>query len=95
MQAHNLTFPSWLPWSGTGTGRGYDTYRARSAYTSGLTTNYTFSERDNFGDDPAKLEWIKKIGEEYLSLRRYFDGDFYPLTSPNDKPDSCPPTLFA
>ena len=80
-QCHAQTFPLWLPYSGTSTGRLYDTYHARSCYSPALTTNYTFSERDSFGDDPAKLKWLRETLREFLALRSYFDGDFYPLTS--------------
>lgn len=86
-QSHNISYSSWLPYSGTGTGRGYDTYRFRSAYAGGLTTNYTFSERDAFGDDPEKLAWLKKLGEEYLRVRPYFYGDVYPLTVQSERKD--------
>ncbi len=80
-QCHALTFPLWLPYSGTGTGRVWnDTYRFRSCYAPALTTNYTFSERDAFGDDEDKLDWLRRAGEEYLCVKPYLDGDFYPLT---------------
>ena len=80
-QCHALTFPMWLPYSGTGAGRQYDTYRIRSCYSSCLTVNYAFSQRDKFGDSPEKLGWITKMLGEYLKVRPYLDGDFYPLTS--------------
>ncbi|MBR5379625.1 MAG: alpha-galactosidase [Clostridia bacterium] len=80
-QCHALTFPMWLPYSGTGAGRRCDTYLARSCYSPALTTNYTFSERDAFGDDESKLKWIKRMLLEYRKVRPYLDGDFYPLTS--------------
>jgi hypothetical protein len=57
-----------------------DTYRFRSCYAPALTTNYTFSERDAFGDDEDKLDWLRRAGEEYLCVKPYLDGDFYPLT---------------
>ncbi|MBR4428633.1 MAG: alpha-galactosidase [Clostridia bacterium] len=79
-QCHSLTFPVWLPYSGTGAGRAYDTYRARSCYSSCLTVNYAFSQRDAFGDNPAKLDWIKHMCGEFLRVRPYLEGDFYPLT---------------
>ena len=80
-QCHALTFPMWLPYSGTGAGRQYDTYRIRSCYSSCLTVNYAYSQRDTFGDSWEKLDWIKKMLGEYLKVRPYLDGDFYPLTS--------------
>ena len=80
-QCHSLTFPLWLPWSGTGAGRIWpDTYRFRSCYAPALTANYAYSERDSFGGDPEKLEWYECMSEEYLRVRPYMDGDFYPLT---------------
>ena len=87
-QCHALTFPMWMPWSGTGTGRIYDTYHARSCYSPALTTNYTFSERDPFGDDENKLAWLRNMLREYLRVRPYLDGDFYPLTSLNVHDDA-------
>ena len=86
-QCHNQTFNLWMPYSGTGTGRNYDEYRVRSAYAAALTTNYSFSERENFCDTEEKVEFIKKYGNEYLKVRPYFSEDFYPLTEVSDKLD--------
>lgn len=86
-QCHHLSFNTWIPYSGTGSGRSYDTYRIRSSYSPALTTNYTFSERESFGDDPEKMAWLKKQLEEYLKVRPYMSEDFYPLTQVNDRTD--------
>ena len=86
-QCHNQTFPLWIPFSGTGAGRSYDSYRLRSSYAASLSTNYTFSERETFGDDPEKIEFIRKHAEEYLKIRPYLAADFYPLTSLSTAPD--------
>lgn len=86
-QCHNLTFNNWMPFSGTGSGRLYDTYRIRSAYSPALTTNYTFSERDSFGDDPERITWLKERLEEYLKVRPFMSEDFYPLTEVSDRTD--------
>ncbi len=81
-QTHNMTYGTWLPYSGSGTGREWgDVYRIRSSYSASMTTNYTFSERTEFGKDEKQLEWINKYGEEYLKVRPYFSCDFYPLTA--------------
>lgn len=87
-QCHNLTFNTWMPFSGTGAGRLYDTYRIRSAYSPALTTNYTYSERESFGDDPEKIVWLKKQLEEYLTVRPFMSEDFYPLTQVSDRTDA-------
>lgn len=80
-QHHNMNFSTWLPYSGTGSGREWgDVYRIRSAYAAGLTTNYTFSARTEFGNDPEQLEWIRKYLLEYQQARPFFSEDFYPLT---------------
>ncbi len=85
--SHHLSFNSWMPYSGTGTGRAYDEYRVRCSYDSAMTTNYSFSEKEAFCDTPEKVEFIRKYGCEYLMLRPYFSEDFYPLTEITDKSD--------
>ena len=86
IQCHHMSFGQWMPYSGTGSGRIYDTYRIRSCYDTAMTTNFSFSERNSFGDDPEKMQWLKSLLQEYLRVRPYFNGDIYPLTkiSPND-----------
>lgn len=80
-QNHMLAFARWLPHSGTGTGRVWmDDYAFRSAYSASMTTNYTFSQRDAFGDDPERMAWLKRMCDEYVRVRPYFGCDFYPLT---------------
>ncbi len=79
-QAHNMQFNTWIPYSGTGSGRDWgDVYRIRSAYAGSLTTNYAYSQSQSFGS-PEQINWLKKFLKEYLSVREYFYGDFYPLT---------------
>ena len=79
-QAHALSYGSWMPYSGTGVGRKlFDTYVFRSAYAPALTTNYTFSEKDRFGDDPNAIEWIRRMSEEYLRVRPYLVHDIYQI----------------
>jgi hypothetical protein len=77
-----------MPYSGTGGGRPYDTYRMRSAYSPALATNYTFSQRDTFGDDPEKMAWLKDRLHEYLKVRPLMEEDFYPLTQVTDCTDA-------
>lgn len=86
-QIHHMTFNTWIPYSGTSSGRIYDTYQIRSAYTNAMTTNYTFSETDSFGDDPDKMKWLKKHLNEYLKVRPYFTEDLYYLTEPSERTD--------
>ncbi len=79
-QSHNMQFSTWMTYSGTGSGREWgDVYRIRSAYAGSLTTNYTFSEAEKFGSQ-EQVEWLKTYLNEYLSIRKYFYCDFYPLT---------------
>ncbi len=79
-QSHNMQFSQWMPYSGTGTGRDWrDDYRIRSAYAGAMTTNYTFSEKDEFGS-PEQIKSLNKYLNEYLKIREYFYADFYPLT---------------
>lgn len=87
-QCHHMTYNTWIPYSGTGTGREYDEYRIRSSYDSSMTTNYSFSERESFCDTKDKIDFIKKYTEEYLKVRPYFSEDFYPLTEFSDKLDT-------
>lgn len=86
-QCHHLSYNLWLPYSGTGAGRDYDTYRIRSAYSSGLATNYGYSEHSNFGDNTDNLNWIKARLNEFYRLRSIMEGDFYPLTKVSDRTD--------
>ncbi len=86
-QCHTLSFNNWMPYSGTGCGRIYDLYRIRSSYGASLATNFTFAEDESFGDDPEKMEFLRKTYAEYLKARPYFSEDFYPLTEVSDKTD--------
>lgn len=87
-QMHSAQFGQWMPHSGTGTGRAYDLYRFRSCYAPAMTTNYTFSERDAFGDDPEKIQWLRERGEEYRRVRPYLSCDMYPLLAPTYRDDA-------
>ena len=70
-QCHHMTFNTWMPYSGTSPGREYDEYRIRSTYDSSMTTNFSFSERDNFCDTKEKIDFIKKYTEEYFELHHF------------------------
>lgn len=87
-QCHALNFNTWLPYSGTGTGRLYDLYRVRSAYGASLATGFSSSEREEFADTPEKIEFIKHFCEEYKKVRPYYSEDFYPLTKFSDQLDT-------
>lgn len=86
-QQHAVQYGQWMPYSGTGTGRPYDTYRFRSSYAPALSTNYTFSERDSFGEDPEKICWLRNMAKEYLRVRPYLSCDLYALTQTGDASD--------
>lgn len=88
IQSHNLSFNTWMPLSGTGTGQIYDTYRIRSSYSPALAFIYTSCARDPFGEDPRKMDWLKKRVDEYLKVRPYMSEDFYPLSQVNDCTDT-------
>lgn len=83
-QAHMLNFNTWIPYSGTGSGRGvFDKYRYRSSYGAALATNCTYSQNDNYQKNSPEINWYSDICKEYLSVRDYFTEDFYPLTKPS------------
>ena len=81
-QLNTVNFSNWLPYTGSGCGRVYDTYLCRSSYSSGMGSNFGFSKHDVFYDDPEKLVWIKERIAELLSIRKFFEGDMYMLTPP-------------
>ena len=91
-QAHNAAYGSWMPYSGTGVGRMWlDTYRFRSGYAPAFTTNFVFSENNDFETDPALLSWLEKMCTEYLRVKPYLSEDVYPLTGEG----SANPTMWS
>lgn len=80
-QAHMINYSLWMPYSGTGSGRSYDEYSLRSAYATGMRLCHTFSSSDPFGENEEDIKLLQKSCNEYLSIRKYFDGDIYALTS--------------
>ena len=88
-QAHALSHSAWMPYSGTSTGRvWFDTYCFRSSYSPALTTNFTFSEKNAFGDDAEAMAWLGRMCDEYLRVRPYLVEDVYPLTTPTAAKDA-------
>ena len=79
-QCHHMSYNVWIPYSGTGTGRGYDEYRVRSAYDASMGINHSYSAKEEFCDTKEKIDFLKKYMEEYLRVRPYFSADYYPLT---------------
>ena len=81
-QLNTVNFSNWLPYTGSGCGRVYDTYLCRSSYSAGMGSNFGFSKHDRFDDDPEKLVWLNERIRELLRIRRFFAGDMYMLTPP-------------
>ncbi len=88
-QCHTYGLMPWIPLSATSQDREGDDYEFRSSMCSALCINWAHS-----GDGPsAKLPasfpfaWAKATLDQYLELREYFYGDFYPLTGYSQAPD--------
>jgi alpha-galactosidase len=93
-QAHHICFNSWMPYSGTGSGRVYDEMNPRSTYDSAFNMGYFFSMKEDDEILRQNIGFIKKYSEEYLALRPYFSEDFYPLTEVSSSPDAWAASQF-
>lgn len=88
-QNHAMNYGSWLPYSGTGTGRcWFDTYRFRSAYAPIFATGLFYSIEGKIDRDEKSLKWLWKMVKEFLRVRPYLYKDIYPLTSPSGYTDT-------
>jgi alpha-galactosidase len=77
-QSHNIGISRFVPYTGCGMGR-YpdDKYRFRSAHSAGPWTD--FLGYDAYKDDIYDIPKLKKLIEEYKSVRDYYSLDFYPI----------------
>jgi alpha-galactosidase len=82
-QSHSFGLLAWVPLSATSQDREGDDYDFRSGMCSALCVNWFHS-----GDGPqqkipadAPWKWGKRILDQYLTLRHFYYGDYYPLTS--------------
>jgi len=81
-QCHSYGLLAWVPLSAISQDREGDTYEFRSSMCSGLCVNWFHS-----GDGPQQkfpadfpFAWGKQILDQYLKLRLFYYGDYYPLT---------------
>ena len=79
-----------MPLSSTSQDREGDTYEFRSGISSSLCINWAHS-----GDGPCPrlpadfpFEWARKVLGQYLAIRDFFLGDYYPLTGYTRAPDA-------
>ena len=89
-QCHTDGLMPWVPLSATSQDREGDDYEFRSSMCSALCINWAHS-----GDGPCEklpdnfpFAWAKQVLTQYLELRPYFYGDFYPLTGYSQATDA-------
>jgi alpha-galactosidase len=82
-QCHTYGLLTWVPLSATSQDRARDDYEFRSSMCSALCLNWWVA-----GDVPAEripddfpFDWAKATLAQYLKLRPFYYGDYYPLTS--------------
>ncbi len=78
MQCQTYGLSLWVPWSGTCSAR-VDSYSMRSGYGPAICINWHVyvDKIDSTGFD---FDSARKLLNEYLSVRPYYNGDYYPLT---------------
>ncbi len=88
-QCHTYGLLSWVPLNATSQDRATDDYEFRSSMSSALCLNWWVS-----GDAPAEripadfpFAWAKSTLDQYLKLREFYYGDYYPLTSYSQSAD--------
>ena len=89
-QCHTWGLLPWVPLSATSQDRAGDDYEFRSSMCSSLCLNWWVS-----GDAPAEkipanfpFAWARATLEQYLSIRSFYYGDYYPLTPYSQAPES-------
>ncbi len=89
-QCHTYGLLPWVPLSSTSQDREGDTYEFRSSMCSALCVNWAHS-----GDGPCPplpdnfpFAWAKATLDQYLTLRPFYYGDYYPLTAYSQAPDT-------
>ncbi|MEW6239159.1 MAG: alpha-galactosidase [Candidatus Omnitrophota bacterium] len=82
-QCHTFGLLPWVPLSATSQDRAQDDYEFRSSMCSSLCLNWWVS-----GDAPAEripedfpYEWAKNTLNQYREYRKYYYGNFYPVTA--------------
>ncbi len=79
MQCQTYGLSLWVPWSGACSAK-TDAYSMRSGYSPALCINWhVYVKRIN--SEGFDFAGARRLLDEYLFVRPYFYGDFYPLTS--------------
>jgi alpha-galactosidase len=88
-QCHSYGLLAWVPLNATSQDRAGDQYEFRSSMSSALCLNWWVS-----GDVPAEripadfpFDWARATLDQYLGIRHFYYGDYYPLTSYSKAPD--------
>ncbi len=88
-QCHTYGLMPWVPLSATSQDREGDDYEFRSSMCSALCINWVHSGDGPSGRLPENFPfaWAKATLDQYLQLRQFYYGDYYPLTSYSQAPD--------
>lgn len=82
-QCHSYGLMAWVPLSAISQDREGDTYEFRSSMCSSLCINWNHSGdgvRPSFPAD-FPFDWARRTLEQYVAIRDFYYGDYYPLTS--------------
>lgn len=89
-QCHTYGLLAWVPFSATSQDRAGDDYEFRSSMCSSLCLNWWIS-----GDVPAEkipasfpFAWAKRTLDQYVQIRDFYYGDYYPLTGYSQAADA-------
>jgi alpha-galactosidase len=88
-QCHSYGLLAWVPLSAISQDREGDSYEFRSSMCSSLCINWNHS-----GDGPTQklpdnfpFDWARKTLDQYVGIRDFYYGDYYPLTPYTQAPD--------
>lgn len=88
-QCHSQGLLAWVPLSATSQDRARDDYEFRSSMGSALCLNWWVA-----GDVPAEripdsfpFDWARATLNQYLEIREFYYGDYYPLTTYSQSKD--------